>query len=140
MGSYVLKDIFGDTGRVRILEELAERWEEYLTVSEIARMADVSPNTVYPIVRELEKFGIIKSQEGRATKYGLNPEDERALFIAKLEDQQYLNKLQNSIEELEIEEKLPKYLSVESSMDYTNNFVVSTSTDGNYPKLGAESK
>ena len=48
----LLKDIFGDTGRVRILEELAERWEEYLTVSEIARMADVSPNTVYPIVRD----------------------------------------------------------------------------------------
>ncbi len=103
-------------------------------------MADVSLNTVYPIVRELEKFGIIKSQEGRATKYGRNTEDERALFIAKLEDQQYLDKIQTSIEELEIEETLPKYLSIESSVSYTNNFVNTTSTDGNYPELGAESK
>mgnify|MGYP000851671038 CR=1 FL=1 len=36
----VLKEIFGDTKRISILEELVERWGEFLTVQEIARMAD----------------------------------------------------------------------------------------------------
>lgn len=109
MASYILKDIFGDTKRVRILEELAERWGEYLSVAEIARMADVSLKTVYNHIYELEDMGIVTSIKGRTTKYGLNQEDQRAIAIAIIEDEEYLRKTKISIEEsYEIENNYSK--------------------------------
>lgn len=42
----LLKEIFGDTKRIGILEELVENWGEFLTIEEIARMADTSPNSI----------------------------------------------------------------------------------------------
>ncbi len=140
MTSYILKEIFGDTKRVRILEELAERWGEYLSVPEIARMTDVTPRTVYTHIYQLEKIGIINSRKGRATKYGLNQEDQRALALAILEDEEYLRKTKISIEKSEeIEKKFIKegksYLELFNS---STNF--ETSFNNDYLNLEAESK
>ncbi len=104
MSSYILKDIFGDTSRVRIIEELSERWSQFLSVSEIARMTDVSEKTVYTHIYQLEKLGIVISEPGRTTKYGLNTEDQRAFAISILSDEEYLRRINLSIEEIEKED------------------------------------
>lgn len=104
MTSYILKEIFGDTTRVSILDVLTERWGEFLTVKEIARMADYSDKAVYNHIYELKKIGIVDSEPGRTTKYALNTEDKRALTLAILHDEEYLRKVQLSVEEIEKEE------------------------------------
>lgn len=137
MTSYILKDIFGDTKRVRILEELVERWGEYLSVSEIARMTDVSPNTVYAHIYELEELGIVKSKEGRAIKYGLNTEDNRAQAIVVIEDEEYLRKIDISITENEEQVMLEKSYLKQFESGLTD---FETTQDGRYQNLEAESK
>jgi hypothetical protein len=37
----VLKGVFGNTRRIRILEELVENWSDFLTIEEIARIAEI---------------------------------------------------------------------------------------------------
>ena len=86
----VLKEIFGDTKRISILEELVERWGEFLTVQEIARMADVSPKATYTHINELKKIGILKVKEGKANQYKLKEDDKRAVALLFLENQEYL--------------------------------------------------
>lgn len=103
MTSYVLKELFGDTGRVRILEELTERWGEYLSIKELARMTDISAKTVYTHVHQLEDNGIVVSKKA---KYGLNVDDKRALALAILEDEEVLRKIKLSIAEIDKEPAL----------------------------------
>lgn len=100
----VLKEIFGDTKRVSILEELVESWGEYLTISEISRMAHASEKTVYTHINELVRAGIVESKEGRATKYRLKKDDKRALALAILESEEYLRKIDISIKKAKNEE------------------------------------
>lgn|GEM_PF-1196960 len=126
MTSYMLKEIFGETTRVSILEVLTERWGEYLTVKEIARMADSSDRAVYDHIHQLEKTGIVTSEPGRTAKYGLNTEDKRALTLAIIHDEEYLRKIQLSIEEMEKEEiisELEISVELESSFDYLRSCV-----------------
>ncbi len=142
--SYFLKEIFGDTARVRILEELAERWKEKLSASELARMTDISEKTVYNHLHQLEQVGIVVSISGRPTKYGLNTEDQRAVSIALIEDEEYLRRIRLSIEgtsptEVDIgavdSVKRVSYLSF-----LNNNRNFNTPFDMNYIKLEGESK
>ena len=95
--SYILKEIFGDTKRVRILEELIEHAGEFLSVSEISKMSDVSKKTVYSHLYQLEETRIIISDPGRITKYGLNMDDSRAVALSIIADEEYLRKMEISI-------------------------------------------
>lgn len=143
--SYFLKEIFGDTARVRILEELAERWGEKLSAAELARMTDISEKTVYNHLHQLEQVGIVISRSGRPTQYGLNQEDQRALSIALIEDEEYLRKIKLSmgetsrIETSEVIKPAPgeraSYLSL-----LNNNKNFHTPFDMNNIKLEGESK
>ena len=54
---------------------------------------------LYNHLHQLEQVGIVISRSGRPTQYGLNPEDQRALSIALIEDEEYLRKIKLSIEE-----------------------------------------
>jgi DNA-binding transcriptional ArsR family regulator len=91
--SILLKDIFGDTSRVRILEELVENWGEYLSVAELSRMSDVTKKTVYKHLYLLEDIGMVESRERKAVQYRLRTKDERCLALAILESEEYLRKL-----------------------------------------------
>ena len=99
--SYILKEIFGDTKRVRILEELIEHAGEFLSVSEISKMSDVSKKTVYSHLYQLEEMRIIISHPGRITKYGLNMDDSRAVSLSIIADEEYLRKMEISIKSTE---------------------------------------
>ena len=102
--SYILKEIFGDTKRVRILEELIEHAGEFLSVSEISKMSDVSKKTVYSHLYQLEEMRIIISHPGRITKYGLNMDDSRAVALSIIADEEYLRKMEISIKSTENKE------------------------------------
>jgi DNA-binding transcriptional ArsR family regulator len=102
----VLKEVFGDTKRISILEELVERWGEFLTVSEIARMAETSQKTVYNHLKELENINILDVKEGQSRKYKLKEDDKRALALAILEGEEYVRKAEVSLKEIENEELL----------------------------------
>lgn len=128
--SYILKEIFGDTKRVRILEELIERAGELLSVSEISRMSEVSTKTVYNHLYQLEEMGIILSQPGRIAKYGLNMDDSRAIALSIISDEEYLRKINLSIRSIEIEEineKVSKNIesSVQGTKPYFRGFNIS---------------
>ena len=58
----VLREVFGNTKRISILEEMVENWGEFLTIEEIARIAETSPKTAYRHVNELNK-GIKKRSD-----------------------------------------------------------------------------
>lgn len=141
--SYFLKEIFGDTARVRILEELAERWNEKLSASELARMTDISEKTVYNHLHQLEQVGIVISISGRPTKYWLNPDDGRALSIALIEDEEYLRRIRLSLEEMSPTEEESETVSIEGASYLSflnNNRNFHTPFDKNHIKLEGESK
>lgn len=118
--AYVMKDIFGETKRIDILEELIERWGEFLEASEISRMTDVSKKTVYTHLKQLEKIGMIETKEGRATKYRLKKDDKRALALSFLESEEYLRRLDMAFQENNEYENLG-YINPgidESSLEY----------------------
>jgi DNA-binding transcriptional ArsR family regulator len=123
MASYILKEIFGETSRVCILEVLTERWGEHLSVKEIARMSGVSSRAVYAHIYKLQEIGIVNSELGRTTKFGLNTDDNRALYLATLEDEEYLRKVKLSIEEIDKDELCHAIdSSVESETSYFDRF------------------
>ena len=102
--AHVLKEIFGDTKRISILEELVERWGEFLKASEIVRMSGASKKTVYDHLKELNDIGLLEIKYGRATRYKLKEDDKRALSLAILESEEYLRKTEISLKQLEKEE------------------------------------
>lgn len=141
--SYFLKEIFGDTARVRILEELAERWGEKLSAAELARMTDISEKTVYNHLHQLEQVGIVISMSGRPTQYGLNPEDQRALSIAFIEDEEYLRRIKLSIKETSPSSDFIKNSSVKGTPYlslFKNNKKFHTPFDMDNIKLKGESE
>lgn len=115
--TYILKEIFGDTKRISILEELIERWGEFLKASEIARMSDVSKRTVYDHLNELENIGLLETKRDRAVLYRLKKDDPRALALAMLETEESLRQTEINITHAENEEEVvEKYKK--SVLDY----------------------
>lgn len=90
--STVLKEIFGDSKRISILEELVENWGEYLTIEEIARMADTSSKTAYSHINELLRIGILESINEKPKQFKLKEDDKRAITLAILESAEYVRK------------------------------------------------
>lgn len=88
----ILGELFGNTSRIKILEELTDHWGEYLKVSEVARMTDLSEKTVYNHLNELEKTGILDVEINRSKKYKLNEDDKRALSLNIIESTEYIRK------------------------------------------------
>ena len=88
----LLRELFGDSARIKILEELVSNWDFFLTVEEIARMSDVSKKSVYIHINELKKIGILSVNEEGAKKFKLNPDDKRAIALALIESDEFLRK------------------------------------------------
>lgn len=88
----ILSELFGDTTRVRILEELVSNWGLSLKVSEIARMSDVSEKSVYTHIKQLDEIELLRKIEGKSTKYMLKEEDKRALALSIIDSAEYLRK------------------------------------------------
>lgn len=88
----ILADLFGDTTRVRILEELVSNWGVYLKASEIARMGDVSEKSVYTHINKLNNIGLLEKIEGKSNKYRLKEKDKRALALSIIDNAEYLRK------------------------------------------------
>ncbi len=91
----ILEDLFGNTTRIKILEELLSKWGEYLSVEEISRMADVSRKSVYIHLAKLEDIGVLDVQKEGSKKFRLNQNDERALALALIESKEYSRQLNN---------------------------------------------
>ena len=89
----ILRELFGDSARIKILEELVSNWDFFLTVEEISRMSDVSKKSVYLHMEELKKIGILLISEEGSKKFKLNPEDKRSIAIALIESDEYLRKM-----------------------------------------------
>jgi predicted transcriptional regulator len=129
--AYVMKDIFGQTKRIDILEELVERWGEFLEASEISRMTDVSKKTVYTHLKQLEKIGMIETKEGKATKYRLKKDDKRALALSILESEEYLRRLDLAFQENNEYENLG-YINPKEMDEISLEYEFLTSSNDNY--------
>lgn len=86
----ILRELFGETSRIKILEELLAYSEQYLTAEEIARMADVSSKTVYIHLTQLSQIGIVEVKKESFQKFKLNLNDERVLALLLIETNEYL--------------------------------------------------
>ncbi len=126
-----MKDIFGQTKRIDILEELVERWGEFLEASEISRMTDVSKKTVYTHLKQLEKIGMIETKEGKATKYRLKKDDKRALALSILESEEYLRRLDLAFQENNEYENLG-YINPKEMDEISLEYEFLTSSNDNY--------
>jgi len=137
----ILKDIFGNTKRINILEKLIDNWGELLTIDEISRMADTSPKTAYFHINELKNIGILDYIDEKPKKFRLKEDDKRALALAILESEEYLRKSEKLLQKMETEEEIIK--SYKKYLDYYN-FDYSSSIDENlklnYKNIEAEAK
>ncbi|MGP8024534.1 MAG: winged helix-turn-helix domain-containing protein [Methanobacterium sp.] len=137
----ILKEIFGDTKRIRILEELIENWGEFLTVDEIGRIAETSPKTAYLHINELMDAGLLDSVDNRPKRFKFKEDDKRALALAILESEEYLRKSEISLENIEENKKeiesLPSFLTVYESDDGESFEITS---NNQYSSAMAESK
>ena len=128
----ILEDLFGNTTRIKILEELLSKWGEYLSVEEISRMADVSKKSVYIHMAKLEDIGVLDVQKDGSKRYRLNQNDERALALALIESNEYSRQLNdfNMPFESSYEHSLfTSYDVTENDFDDSNLFVVEPITN-----------
>lgn len=111
----LLNDLFGDTARIKILEELISNWDLFLSVDEIARMADVSKKSVYVHMEQLKKIGIVIMEDNGSKKFKLDPKDKRAIALALIESDEYLRKMEEYELELENNAENAEYLHLSTS-------------------------
>ena len=109
----LLRELFGDNARIKILEELISNWDFFLSVDELSRMSDVSKKSVYIHIDELNKIGLLVVENSGSKKFKLNPKDKRAILLALIESDEYLRKLNEFENELDNQEAefLPLSLS-----------------------------
>lgn len=93
----ILKELFGDNARVKILEELISKWGIYLSVDEISRMSGVSKKSIYTHMDELKKIGILNIKKEGSVKYKLKEEDERSLALGLIGSNEYLRQYDSII-------------------------------------------
>lgn len=120
----LLKELFGDTARIKILEELISNWDLFLTVDEIARMSDVSKKSVYVHIKQLEETGIVIVDDEGSKKFKLNPNDKRAIALALIESDEYLRKMGEYELEITNIEKNEEYLSLSTSTNCNNELLL----------------
>lgn len=89
VGGGPLAELFESPARVRIIGAfVAERGRD-LSVSDVARLADVARSTVYRHLDELERLGVIEHsrdvQAGHSSMYQLNEDSDIAELLYKLE-------------------------------------------------------
>lgn len=96
-----LEDLFGISTRIKILEQLISFNEDYLSVEEISRMAEVSPKSVYTNMNQLKSTGILEIKNEGANKFKLNPNDERVLALTLIETHEFLRKSNSTSIEFE---------------------------------------
>lgn len=85
----MLEDIFGNSQRIKILEELVSNWDIFLSADEMSRMSDISKNIVNVHINDLNKTGLLVFD---GDKFKLNPHDSRSIAIALIECDEYLRK------------------------------------------------
>lgn len=89
VGGGPLSELFESPARVRIIGAfVAERGRD-LSVSDVARLADIARSTVYRHLDDLERLGVIKHsrdvQAGHSAMYQLNEDSDIAELLYKLE-------------------------------------------------------
>ena len=89
----ILRELFGEGARIKILEELISNWDFFLSVDELSRMSDVSKKSVYTHIEELNKIGILIMDDEGSKKFKLNPQDSRCIALALIESDEYLRKM-----------------------------------------------
>lgn len=115
----VLREVFGNTKRISILEEMVENWGEFLTIDEIARISETSPKTAYRHINELNKIGILDFTDAKPKKYKLKEDDKRALALAILESEEYLRKTEITLNNVKNEEKIAR--NYRSFIEFNNS-------------------
>nr|WP_319372369.1 winged helix-turn-helix domain-containing protein [uncultured Methanobacterium sp.] len=115
----VLREVFGNTKRISILEEMVENWGEFLTIEEIARISETSPKTAYRHINELNKIGILDFTDAKPKKYKLKEDDKRALALAILESEEYLRKAEITLNNVKNEEKIAR--NYRSFIEFNNS-------------------
>ena len=113
----LLRELFGDNARIKILEELISNWDFFLSVDELSRMSDVSKKSVYIHIDELNKIGLLVVEGSGSKKFKLNPKDKRAILLALIESEEYLRKLNEFENELDNQEAEFLPLSLSDSDD-----------------------
>lgn len=113
----LLRELFGDNARIKILEELISNWDFFLSVDELSRMSDVSKKSVYIHIDELNKIGLLVVENSGSKKFKLNPKDKRAILLALIESEEYLRKLDEFENELDNQEAEFLPLSLSDSDD-----------------------
>ena len=113
----LLRELFGDNARIKILEELISNWDFFLSVEELSRMSDVSKKSVYIHIDELNKIGLLVVENSGSKKFKLNPKDKRAILLALIESEEYLRKLNEFENELDNQEAEFLPLSLSDSDD-----------------------
>lgn len=118
----VLKEIFGDGARIKLLEELIDNWGEWLTVEELSRMANVSSKSVYSHMEDLKNTGIVVEKNIGSKKFKLSEEDSRAVALALIQSDEFLRQLNE------------REVSLEAQTDVATSFEVSCSSVKNSDK------
>ena len=113
----LLRELFGDNARIKILEELISNWDFFLSVDELSRMSDVSKKSLYIHIDELNKIGLLVVEGSGSKKFKLNPKDKRAILLALIESEEYLRKLNEFENELDNQEAEFLPLSLSDSED-----------------------
>ena len=89
----ILEELFGNTARIKILEELVSKWGEFLSIEEIATMSGVSKKIVCEDIENLEEIGLLEIEKQPVKKIKLKENDERALALGLIETNEYSRKL-----------------------------------------------
>ena len=111
----ILNNIFGNSSRIQLLEELCENWGEYLSLGELSRMTDQSVDELVGHLRELESIGMIERLD---SKVRLRIGDERCKLLSLIECHEYIRKIRIEIEkDRSLPEQIKKILE-ESDFDY----------------------
>lgn len=86
----ILKELFGENSRIKILDGLLTYSYDFLTVEEIARMADVSSKTANIHLNHLSEIGIVEVKKESYEMFRLNNKDERVMALGLIETNEYL--------------------------------------------------
>jgi len=81
-----LREIFGDSAQVKVLEFLVENHKEAKMMSEVATGTGVANSTTSRVVEPLVQSGIVKEMRiGKQIRmFRLNIEDEKAKLLLRL--------------------------------------------------------